>query len=41
MDAERIEMNFSNAVSPCVVMPADDNGSFSYMILPVRLKAGA
>ena len=26
--------------SPCVFFPADESGSFAYMILPVRLRAG-
>ena len=38
--AENIKLQFNNASSPCVIVPADGNGSFSYMILPVRLKAG-
>ena len=38
MDAERIEMNFSSAVSPCVVMPVGDN-DYVQLILPVRTGA--
>ncbi len=39
--AETVKLCFNNASSPCVVLPEDENGGFSYMILPVRLKAGA
>ncbi len=39
--ADTLKLCFNNASSPCVVLPADGSDSFSYMILPVRLKAGA
>ena len=39
--AENVKLCFNNASSPCVVLPADGSDGFSYMILPVRLKAGA
>ena len=39
--ADDLKVCFNNASSPCVVKPADGSDSFSYMILPVRLKAGA
>ena len=39
--ADTLKLCFNNASSPCVVKPVDDGESFSYMILPVRLKAGA
>ena len=35
IDAERIEMNFNNAVSPCIVTPVGD-GDYVHLILPVR-----
>ena len=38
--ADTLKLCFNNASSPCVIMPADGSDSFSYMILPVRLKAG-
>ena len=39
--AERLRINFGASTSPCVITPDDDeNDSFLYMILPVRLKAG-
>lgn len=39
--ADTLKLCFNNASSPCVIKPVDDGGSFSYMVLPVRLKAGA
>ena len=39
--ADTLKLCFNNASSPCVVKPAGGDDSFSYMILPVRLKAGA
>ena len=39
--AEDLKLCFNNASSPCVIVPADGSDSFSYMVLPVRLKAGA
>ncbi len=39
--ADTLKLCFNNASSPCVIAPADGGDSFSYMILPVRLKAGA
>ncbi len=38
--ADTLKLCFNNASSPCVVKPADGGDGFSYMILPVRLKAG-
>ena len=38
---ETLKICFNNASSPCVVKPVDDGDNFSYMILPVRLRAGA
>ena len=38
--ADTVKLCFNNASSPCVVLPADGSSAFSYMILPVRLKAG-
>ena len=39
--ADTLKLCFNNASSPCVVKPADGSDGFSYMILPVRLRAGA
>lgn len=38
IDAERIQMNFNNAVSPCIVTPVDDH-DYVHLILPVRTGA--
>ncbi|MCC8357753.1 MAG: DNA polymerase III subunit beta [Oscillospiraceae bacterium] len=38
--ADKIRLCFNNAASPCVIVPTDGTENFSYMILPVRLKAG-
>ena len=38
--ADTLKLCFNNASSPCVILPADGSDRFSYMILPVRLKAG-
>lgn len=35
IDAERIELNLNNAVSPCIVTPVGD-GDYVHLILPVR-----
>lgn len=35
IDAERIELNLNNSVSPCVVMPVGDS-EYVHLILPVR-----
>ena len=33
-------MELINGLSPIVLNPCDGSGKFSYMVLPVRLKAG-
>ena len=40
--AEKLQMNFKNAISPVVFTPldGDEKDSFIYMVLPVRLKTG-
>ena len=38
--ADKIELCLNSASSPCVVRAADGSDSFTYMILPVRLRAG-
>ena len=35
IDAEKIEVNMNNAVSPCIVTPYGDN-EYVHLILPVR-----
>ncbi|MDR0491038.1 MAG: DNA polymerase III subunit beta [Oscillospiraceae bacterium] len=37
--AEDVLLELTNGITPCVISPADGNRNFSYMILPVRLKA--
>ena len=37
-DEVRVELN--TAISPCVIVPAEGEENFIYMVLPVRLKAG-
>ena len=37
--AEKLRMEFSSGVAPCVILPAEEDDSFIYMVLPVRLKA--
>ena len=34
------QLNLNNSLSPMVITPTDGTDSFSYMVLPVRLKAG-
>lgn len=38
--ADRVRLELSTGVSPCVILPVDDSDHFLYMVLPVRLKAG-
>ncbi|MFI3253143.1 MAG: DNA polymerase III subunit beta [Eubacteriales bacterium] len=39
-DSERIRMNFSTPNQPCLILPEkEEDDSFCYMVLPVRLKA--
>lgn len=38
--AEELLVCVNTGSSPCVIMPADGNDSFVFMILPVRLRAG-
>ena len=37
--ADELRISLNTGSSPCVITPADDNDSFLYMILPVRLRA--
>lgn len=38
--AQRVRMELQTGVSPCVILPAEGEENFLYMVLPVRLKAG-
>lgn len=37
---DRVRIELSSGVSPCVILPAEGEESFLYMVLPVRLKTG-
>ncbi len=37
--ADRLRMEFTSGVAPCVILPAGGEENFIYMVLPVRLKA--
>ena len=37
--ADSVRMQLSTGVSPCVLVPTNENKNFLYMILPVRLRA--
>jgi len=38
--AEKVRLELSSSVAPCVILPAEGEETFLYMVLPVRLKAG-
>lgn len=38
--AQRLRLELQTGVSPCVILPAEGEENFLYMVLPVRLKAG-
>jgi DNA polymerase-3 subunit beta len=37
--ADNVRLQLSTGISPCVIVPTDQNKNFLYMILPVRLRA--
>jgi len=37
--ADRVTISLGTSVSPCVIRPEDESESFTYLVLPVRLKA--
>lgn len=37
--ADKLRLEFSTGVAPCVILPAEGEENFIYMVLPVRLKA--
>lgn len=37
--ADKLRMEFTSGVAPCVILPAEGEEKFIYMVLPVRLKA--
>ncbi|MCL2588472.1 MAG: DNA polymerase III subunit beta [Oscillospiraceae bacterium] len=38
--ADTVTVSLGTSVSPCVIEPTDGSASFTYLVLPVRLKAG-
>ena len=38
--ADRVRLELTTGVSPCVILPTQGDENFLYMVLPVRLKAG-
>ena len=38
--SDRVRLELSSGVSPCVILPSEGDENFLYMVLPVRLKAG-
>ena len=37
--ADKLRLEFTSGVAPCVILPAEGEETFVYMVLPVRLKA--
>ena len=37
--ADKLRLEFTSGVAPCVILPAEGEETFIYMVLPVRLKA--
>lgn len=37
--ADKLRLEFTSGVAPCVILPAEGTETFIYMVLPVRLKA--
>lgn len=38
--SQKVRLELNTAVSPCVILPAEGDEAFLYLVLPVRLKAG-
>lgn len=38
--ADKVRLELTTSVSPCVILPTEGEENFLYMVLPVRLKAG-
>ena len=38
IDDEEIFVDFGTSISPCIIRPVDEEGDYTYMILPIRLK---
>jgi DNA polymerase-3 subunit beta len=39
--ADTVKIELNTGISPAIILPADEKDNFLYMVLPVRLKAGA
>ena len=37
--ADRLRLEFTSGLAPCVILPAEGEENFTYMVMPVRLKA--
>lgn len=37
--ADKLRLQLSSGISPCIIVPADEKENFLYMVLPVRLRA--
>ena len=37
--ADKLRLEFTSGVASCVILPAEGEEKFVYMVLPVRLKA--
>ena len=37
--ADKVRLELTSGVAPCVILPAEGEEDFLYMVLPVRLKA--
>ena len=38
IDDEEIFVDFGTSISPCIIRPVDEEGDYTYMILPIKLK---
>ena len=38
IDDEEIFVDFGSSISPCVIRPVDEDGSYLYMILPIKIQ---
>ena len=38
--ADKVRLELTTGVSPCVILPTEGEEKFLYMVLPVRLRAG-
>lgn len=38
IEDEEVFIDFGTSISPCIIRPVDENGDYTYMVLPIRLK---